>query len=106
MAYKDKDLQRATTRARVARFRVRQRGRTGVTPSVTPSVTPMSEIDRSNSAAVEPAMRARIEAVQPSNGTGQDDVRAASDRLVAALGSPAIEPIPELDADGNLIPEY
>lgn len=41
------------------------------------------------------AIRARIAKVRPSNGTEQDDTRAASDRLVAALGAPAIVPIDE-----------
>ena len=44
MAYKDKDKQRATTRARVARFRARKAGVTlydeAVTPCDTPIVTP------------------------------------------------------------------
>lgn len=34
--------------------------------------------------------RARIATVRPSNGTEQDNIRAAGDRLVAALGGPAV----------------
>ena len=35
-------------------------------------------------------MAARIKTVRPSNGTSQDNIRAATERLTAALG-PAIE---------------
>lgn len=51
---------------------------------------------RSNKAAesVRPNMKKRIASVRPSDGTACDDMRVASDRLVAALGTP-YEPEPQ-----------
>ena len=51
---------------------------------------------RRSNARVRSNMAARIDSVRPSNGTGQDDMRAASERLTAALGTPyESEPEPQ-----------
>ncbi len=46
-----------------------------------------------NQSPYEPqaAMVARIAKVRPSNGTDQDNIRASTEKLIAALGGPAVE---------------
>ncbi len=57
--------------------------------------------------SVRPKMASRIAAVRPSNGTEQDDMRAASERLTAALGGPAIVPIePEPQSHNSMMVGY
>lgn len=92
MAYKDKDRQRRAVKDSVRRHRAKRKGITLPAPSVIPdgASTGLDVIPEQSSTRAKIA--ARIAAVQPSNGTEQDDIRAASDRLVAALGGPAIIP--------------
>ena len=51
---------------------------------------------------VKTKMAARIAKVRPSNGTDQDNIRAGTERLIAALGGPAVVPIePEQQIDAT-----
>lgn len=97
MPYKDRDRQREAQRDWVRQKRAKKvrQGQGSTEGSTNKSeglidVKTLAALDAGCGANLNHGMAERIAPVRPGNGTEQDGVRAASDRLLAALGGPVV----------------